>query len=299
MNNQTLNQFDLVVHEIDRVKEQVDRALDGLLPAESVYPGRIHAAMRYSVFAGGKRLRPFLVYLGYRAASGDSHNQDIYRIGAALEMIHTYTLIHDDLPCMDDDDLRRGQPTCHKKFGEATAILAGDALYAQAFIIMAQYGNLPMLKLIAQMSGSLGIVGGQIVDILSEGKSIDEKTLLYIHTHKTAVFISAALQCGALFHSQHISPVYLALQEYGDRIGLTFQIVDDILDVIGDEKTLGKPIGSDAELSKATYPRLYGLSQSRIKAQELITQAQSYISTFGECAEVFSQLSEYILHRVK
>ncbi|MBP7460207.1 MAG: polyprenyl synthetase family protein [Candidatus Delongbacteria bacterium] len=287
------------MQEIDRVKEQVDRALNGLLPAESVHPGRIHAAMRYSVFAGGKRLRPFLAWLGYRAAGGDPSDPVIYKIGAALEMIHTYTLIHDDLPCMDDDDLRRGRPTCHRQFDEATAVLAGDALYAQAFIVLAEYGNLAMMKLIAQMSGSLGIVGGQIVDIMSEGQPIDESTLLYIHTHKTAVFISAALQCGCLALAQPPIPVCRALKDYGDRIGLAFQIVDDILDIIGDEKTLGKPIGSDTELSKATFPSLYGLEQSRVKARNLIDQAQSFLPAFGDSAELFAQLSEFIFHRVQ
>ncbi len=290
-------EFKELVGSLTEIQRRVDVELSCLLPREDCAPPRIHQAMRYSIFAGGKRLRPFLVWLGAQAAGGRIDDRRVFAVGAALEMIHTYTLIHDDLPCMDDDDLRRGKPTCHKQFDEATAVLAGDALYAQAFVVLAESANLPVIKLIADMSGSCGIVGGQIMDIAAEGQSVTPEMLEYIHTHKTALFISSSLQAGAML----IDPDHFmipCLKEYGDRIGLAFQIVDDILDITSSEEMLGKPIGSDVGLNKATYPALFGLEISRQKAQNLIAEALEIVRRDQLSPQIiYTQLAQYFIER--
>ncbi len=290
--------FDLLKKEIDFVKSEVEKWLDKLLPADSEYPERLHQAMRYSIFAGGKRLRPFLAYLGFKIANGTELDQ-VFKLGAALEMIHTYTLIHDDLPSMDNDDLRRGKPTCHKQFDEATAILAGDALYAHAFYILSQVtNNCKIIEKIAFMSGSYGIVGGQMADILSEGEDIDLNTLEYIHKNKTAVFIANSISLGALLAQPENNFISSKLFDYGLNIGLAFQIIDDILDVIGDEKILGKPIGSDANLNKATFPKLVGLEKSKEIAHDYIEKSKEIAKIFVDYREILNELSDFIINRM-
>jgi len=287
---------DFLKSSLKNCQLKVDEILNRLVPQENEYPERLHQAMRYSLFAGGKRLRPFLVLLGYQAAGGKDPDLPYY-IGAALEMIHTYTLIHDDLPCMDDDDLRRGKPTCHIQFDEATAVLAGDALYALAFSILARFGNLRIVQEVADMSGSQGIVGGQIIDILSETIEPDKKVLEYIHTHKTAVFISSALSCGALAAENMNDGIIDILKSYGDKIGLAFQISDDILDIEGNTEILGKPVGSDEESAKITYPKLYGLEESKKIAKDLINQAIEIVKPF-DSKLLFQMLANFIIKRV-
>ncbi|MEJ2201294.1 MAG: polyprenyl synthetase family protein [Desulfuromonadaceae bacterium] len=253
----------------------VDGALDRYLPGEDILPVTLHRAMRYSVFAGGKRLRPVLLLAACQAVGGAE--EKALPVACALEMVHTYSLIHDDLPAMDNDDLRRGRPTNHKVFGEATAILAGDALLTQAFLLLSNPETARELSaevlrqviyVLARSSGSMGMVGGQIVDMESEGQPVDFPVLEYIHTHKTGALILAAIQCGALI-GEADAVAMRALTSYAEAAGLAFQIADDILDVVGDQTCLGKTIGSDQSRDKATYPALIGLAASRERAHEL------------------------------
>lgn len=268
---------------IKNMADVVDQALDDLLPGKDIYPDIIHQAMRYSVFAGGKRLRPILCLAGVQALGKEI--KPILPAACALEMIHTYSLIHDDLPAMDNDDYRRGKLTNHKVYGEGQAILAGDALLTHAFQVLADYGIrrgemspeqyrafLQVIAEVAQAAGCLGMIGGQVVDLLSEGKAIDGGTLKYIHSHKTGALFKASVRAGAILSGA--GPQELAaLTLYAENFGLAFQITDDILDVTGDEKKLGKPTGSDEKNHKATYPALYGLEQSRKLAGEAIERA--------------------------
>ncbi len=256
----------------------IEEALENLLPAEDVYPRTIHEAIHYSLFAGGKRLRPILCLAGAEAVEADFH--PLVPTACALEMIHTYSLIHDDLPAMDDDDYRRGKLTNHKVFGEGIAVLAGDALLTLAFEILAAQKDYPPAKIlqvigeIAGAAGTFGMIGGQVVDILSEGKDIDRKTLNYIHAHKTGALFRAAVRAGALLagaKGEHLA----ALTGFAEHFGLAFQITDDLLDVVGDETKLGKPIGSDEKKEKSTYPQMFGISKSRELAEESILKAVS------------------------
>ncbi len=281
----------------------VDKALDKLMPPSEEYPSVINQAMRYSVFAGGKRIRPLLVImtaetLGYKA-------ERVMPTACALELIHTYSLIHDDLPCMDDDDFRRGQPTNHKVFGENMAVLGGDGLLTLAFELIAGNGGvkgvrqknvLKSLQLIAEGAGTHGMVGGQVVDIISENKKISEPVLQYIHTHKTGALIRASILSGALLCDAS-KKEYLALKSYGEHIGLVFQIVDDILNVIGDEKKLGKAVGTDAVRKKVTYPALYGLEQSRAEVKLLCEKAKLALKVFGKKAPALNALVDYLEKR--
>lgn len=281
----------------------VDKALDYHLPVSDSLPGRLHQAMRYSVFAGGKRLRPILMLAACEAVGGDS--ETVLPAACALEMIHTYSLIHDDLPAMDDDDFRRGRPTCHKVYGEALAILAGDALLTEAFILLsgmaADQGPLReagsrAMQIIARSAGSRGMVGGQVVDMDSEGKEIDLPTLEYIHTHKTGALILASVQAGALLGGGDEAACD-ALTRYAEAAGLAFQIADDILDIVGDQELLGKDVGSDEARGKATYPALLGLSEARGRALELRDMALESLSEFGAAAEPLRQIAHYIVDR--
>ncbi|MEJ2137527.1 MAG: polyprenyl synthetase family protein [Desulfofustis sp.] len=281
----------------------VDRALERWMPGEEVLPRSLHQAMRYSVFAGGKRLRPILMIAACESIGG--HAGQVLHAACAMEMIHTYSLIHDDLPAMDDDDFRRGRPTNHKVYGEATAILAGDALLTEAFRILADAEAnrsvppatvIKVIELVARYAGSQGMVGGQVVDMESEGKEIDFPTLEYIHTHKTGGLILASVQVGALLGGANDSQV-AAIKRFGGAAGLAFQIADDILDVVGDQQHLGKNVGSDQARGKATYPAQLGLDEARQRADELCGIAISALAPLGQSAEILQELARYIVNR--
>lgn len=274
-------------------REAVERWLERLLPDENTEPTTLHRAMRYSVFAGGKRLRPVLAIKAYHWAGG--RGRRIYPIACALELIHTYSLIHDDLPAMDNDDLRRGKPTCHKAFGEAMAILAGDALHAFAFELLARSERIAVVREVAAAIGTKGLVAGQVADMESEGKDITADYLRYIHENKTAALITASLRVGAIM-ADVTTRELRSITSYGEALGLAFQIVDDILDVRGETKKLGKPVGSDAELDKATYPKLYGVDGSYKIASELIANAKAALPTRRD-NRFFYDLADFIIER--
>ena len=284
-------------------REFIDAAICGYLPEETSYPESIHKSMLYSVLAGGKRLRPVLVIAAVETVGGN--RGDILPFAVAVEYIHTYTLIHDDLPALDNDDLRRGKPTNHKVFGEAIAILAGDALLTQAFYLMTHsglMGAIPPEKLLqashdmAGAIGTSGMIGGQVVDIESEGEPIDEETLEYIHVHKTGCLIKACIRAGAILSQAEVDQ-FEALSNYGEQIGLAFQIVDDILDITADQSLLGKDIGSDVEKKKATYPALYGLDESKKKAERLVEEGISSLKVFGNKADPLREIGRFFLQR--
>lgn len=283
---------------------RVDQALNHWLTKETITPTHLHDAMRYAVIGGGgKRVRPILVYaaghtVGIAPAQLDG-------IASALEIIHAYSLIHDDLPAMDDDDLRRGRPTCHKAFNEATAILAGDALQALAFEIICNDENmnadastrLQLIKELAVASGSLGMAGGQAVDLASVGKKLDLAQLEEMHRLKTGALIRASVVMGALNSTECDAHTLSKLDQYSQYVGLAFQVQDDILDVISDTETLGKPQGSDIEQNKPTFPELMGLESSQQYAMQLHQQALDCLSDFDHRAETLRQLSAYIVER--
>ena len=280
----------------------VDGALDRVLPPETATPPSLHRAMRYSVQAGGKRLRPILVIAGAEAVGGAP--EQVMETACAMELIHTYSLIHDDLPAMDNDDYRRGMLTNHKVFGEAIAILAGDALLTLAFKLIALNGArtgdsqriVALVTDIADAAGTDGMVGGQVVDIESEGKAVSGETLDYIHTHKTAALIRASLCAGAVLAGA--TPAQLAaMTACGEALGLAFQIVDDILDVEGSSEELGKTAGKDAQQQKATYPAFHGLEVSRARARALIDQAKQAVVPLGDRAEPIRALADFICDR--
>jgi geranylgeranyl diphosphate synthase type II len=294
--------FDLEGYFAER-RRAVDAALDRWLPPATAYPPAVHEAMRYSVFAGGKRLRPVLVIAGAEAAGG--RMADVMPAACAFEMIHTYSLIHDDLPAMDDDDYRRGRLTSHKVFGEAIAILAGDGLLTHALGVVAANAGLgkaaadalpQVLAEVTDAAGVAGMIGGQAVDIQSEGGQVSAETLEYIHTHKTGALIRAALRVGGLLVGA-ADPVLAALTRYGDALGLAFQIVDDILDVEGSLETLGKTAGSDRRKKKVTYPDFHGLEASRARAAALVGEAHAAAAGLGPAATPLTALADFVLHR--
>jgi geranylgeranyl diphosphate synthase type II len=293
--------FDLQAYLKDR-RALVDAALERFLPPEDTPPPTVHRAMRYSVMAGGKRLRPILVIAGAEAVGGTPAT--VMPAACALELIHTYSLIHDDLPAMDDDDYRRGRLTNHKVFGEAIAILAGDALLTLAFRLVADNTALvndarvlrDVVAELADAAGTSGMVGGQVVDIESEGKAITAETLEYIHRHKTAALIRASLRVGALLAGGDGKAV-AAIGEAGSDLGLAFQIVDDILDVEGSLEELGKTAGSDERKQKATYPALHGLEASRRQAKMLIERVKQRLGVFGARAVPLQALADYVFER--
>ena len=293
--------FSLVAYLEER-RATVDAALDRVLPPESAPPTNIHRSMRYSVLAPGKRLRPILVIAGAEAVGGRA--DDVLDTACALELIHAYSLIHDDLPAMDDDDYRRGRLTNHKVFGEAMAILAGDALLTLAFRLVA--GNAArvagpavvgaVVTEVADAAGTDGMVGGQVVDIESEGKTISPEMLDYIHLRKTAALIRASLRVGALLVGGS-APQVDAISRAGGSLGLAFQIVDDILDVEGNLAELGKSAGSDERKQKATYPALHGLPTSKRRARELIDETKRMLEPLGPAADPIRTLADYVLER--
>ncbi|MDX2479711.1 MAG: polyprenyl synthetase family protein [Desulfuromusa sp.] len=281
----------------------VDSALDRYLPGAETLPTVLHDAMRYSVFGGGKRIRPILMLAACEAVGGEVKN--VLPAACAIEMIHSYSLIHDDLPAMDDDDFRRGNPTNHKVYGEATAILAGDGLLTEAFILLSNPGTwgaasadkyCEVLHILAKSAGSRGMVGGQVVDMEAEEKPVDFPTLEYIHTHKTGALILAAIEVGALLGGAS-GKQRRALCRYGEAAGLAFQIADDILDIVADPSQLGKDIGSDQQRGKATYPALLGLSGARQRASELRELAFSSLNIFGDTARPLREIAGYIVDR--
>jgi geranylgeranyl diphosphate synthase type II len=282
----------------------VDEALDGILPSADELPASVHKSMRYSVFAGGKRIRPILMLAACDAVGGDlAHAMPA---ACAMEMIHTYSLIHDDLPAMDDDDFRRGNPTNHKVFGEAIAILAGDALLTEAFILLSSPDYcekvtpgrlLPVIREIAWCAGSHGMVGGQVVDMESEGKpDTDLATVQYIHTHKTGALIKASVKAGALLGGADGTNL-AALTSYGEAIGLAFQIADDILDIEGTTEEIGKDAGSDEARGKATYPAVVGIADAKRRAAELVEMALTALSVFDGKADPLREIAKYIVYR--
>src|SRR6202049_3833316 len=284
--------------EEDRVA--VDAALDRLLPLEETQPKSIHEAMRYSVFAGGKRIRPILCLETSRIFASDVEAA-LYP-GCAIEFIHTYSLIHDDLPALDNDDLRRGKPTCHKKFGEAIAILAGDALLTLAFETLANAPLEParrvaILSHVAASAGTInGMVGGQVADLEAEGRAIEPSELEYIHRSKTAALIRASVVAGAIGDGADDNNV-ARLKRFGETIGWAFQVVDDILDVEESSTALGKTAGKDAAQKKATYPALYGLEKSRQFAADLESRAMAELKPYGARAARLQELAELIVQR--
>jgi geranylgeranyl diphosphate synthase type II len=268
-----------------------------------IRPPQLFEAMKYSLFAGGKRIRPILALASYEACGRNP--EEILHCASALELIHTYSLIHDDLPAMDDDDLRRGKPSNHKVFGEAIAILAGDALLTEAFsmiVTMQKPVNIPatsivrVIREIAQAAGVLGMVGGQAQDILSENTEIDSTTLDFIHRHKTAALIAASVKIGPILADAGDEQLH-RLSEYGETIGLAFQIIDDILDVEGSTEELGKTAGSDLARKKATYPSLFGVRDARNKARDLITAAIDALAPFSEKADPLREIAVYLIER--
>jgi geranylgeranyl diphosphate synthase, type II len=278
----------------------VDRALNGFLPKESVKPATIHKAMRYSIFAGGKRLRPVLTLATAEACGGEI--ADALPAACAVECIHTYSLIHDDLPCMDDDDLRRGRPTNHKVFGDGVAVLAGDALLTVAFEILAKstptkrYGTAAQISELAHAAGSRWLVGGQVADLEGEGKKLNGAELNYIHRCKTAALLTSSIRLGAM--SANASEAQLkALTTFGQSVGLAFQVIDDILDVTQSSEKLGKTAGKDLHAQKATYPAIHGLEKSRKEAQRLTALAHRSLSVFGKKGDDLRALADYLLAR--
>jgi len=284
-----------------RQQSRIGQALERLTPPETVYPGTIHRAMRYSLFAGGKRIRPILCLEAAAAVSDAAPG--IETPACALEMIHTYSLIHDDLPALDNDDTRRGKPTCHKVFGEAMAILAGDALLTRAFQIVGEMDGVDparqaaILRELAQGAGTVdGMIGGQVADLEAEGRPVVAERLHYIHRAKTAAMIRASIRVGGLFAGA--TPIQLqGLGDFGAQIGLAFQIVDDVLDVTESSAGLGKTAGKDAQQQKATFPALYGVERSRELAGEAHERAVSALAVFGDRAEGLRQLARLIVDR--
>jgi geranylgeranyl diphosphate synthase type II len=292
-------------------KEIVDLALEKYFPnlpdscGKEIFPVSLHQAIRYSLFAGGKRIRPILSMAAFESVGGKGDT--ILPFACALEMIHTYSLIHDDLPALDNDDYRRGKPTCHKVFGEAIGILAGDALLTEAFKLMTNQviqefslrdGRLALdvIHEVAHAAGVLGMVGGQVLDIESEGKIVDLPTLQYIHTHKTGALILVSVRVGAALGGAN-EETLKAFTRFGERIGLAFQIADDILNVEGKADLLGKKTGSDLSRGKATYPFLLGLEESKRRAKELVELAVDAIHSFGSGTEPLREIAWFILSR--
>ena len=320
---------------LEQGREAADVALEELLPPATQHPSSIHQAMRHSVFAGGKRLRPILCMEAGRMirAAADVHANGharahaqsnattsskksspaqssfaaslppgIDQVGAALEMLHTYSLIHDDLPALDNDDLRRGRPTCHKAFGEAIAILAGDALQTRAYEVLAQLicpaeGRVAIIREIAHATGTIdGMIGGQVVDLEAEHKKPDLATLEYIHRSKTAALITASVVSGGIYAGGSAKDI-ARLRIYGESIGLAFQIVDDVLDLTQTSEQLGKTAGKDAAAEKATYPALFGIEESIRRADALVDQACAELDEYGEAANTLKELARYLAAR--
>jgi len=286
---------------LEAARTEIDKELDRLLPPADHFPPSIHEAMRYSVFAGGKRLRPILCLEAARLLGGDG--PALLRLGSALELIHTYSLIHDDLPALDNDDLRRGKPTAHRTFGESTAILAGDALLTLAFEVLSSTGEPDAackLRVISELAHALGtekgMIGGQVIDLQMAGQKVDSGTLEYIHSAKTGAFIRAAVRAGALYAKAGEEDL-ARLTTYGEKVGLAFQIGDDLLDVLGTQESLGKRVGKDDQQHKATYPALHGIEASQRLASRLVEEACEVLEPYGDRAQILQGIAQYLLVR--
>ena len=297
MNKEVLNR------QIKEKARLIDIALDNFLPTEETDPEIIHQAMRYSIFAGGKRLRPVLCLTAAEIVGSDV--KLLSRAACAVELIHTYSLIHDDLPALDNDDYRRGKLTNHKVYGDAIAILAGDALLTRAFELIAECGQdsstpphvvIRVIKEVAAAAGSMGMIGGQVVDIESENKDIDKDTLTYIHSHKTGALFRASVRVGAMLGGGTETQLS-QLTRYAESLGLAFQITDDVLDVEGDSAKLGKAVGSDERKNKNTYPARYGLSESKQLARQTVEDAVSALQGFDDRADILRYIAVYLLER--
>ncbi len=289
----------LLKKDLKEKRELINITLDRYLPRKDEYPKDIHKAIRHSLFAGGKRLRPYLALRSY-ALFCDNLDQ-VRPVGGAIEMLHTYSLIHDDLPSIDNDDFRRGKKTCHVIYGEDLALLAGDALLTYAFelLSMAEINDNLKLKMIREMAneaGFEGLIAGQIKDIISEGKKISKNTLDYIHRNKTGRLIRLAIRFGAYVAAASNEDIE-RLDAFGEKIGLAFQITDDILDIEGNSQVLGKSIGKDEAAEKATYPSIYGIEKSREMATKLIEEAKTLLLPYAEKAEMLNMLCDFILTR--
>jgi geranylgeranyl diphosphate synthase type II len=291
-----------VTEYLTRRAAEVNAWLECLVSSEMVPPQQLHRAMRYSLLAGGKRLRPTLVLASGEAFGAST--DDLMPAACAIEMIHTYSLIHDDLPAMDNDDLRRGRPTCHKVFGEAMAILAGDALLTQAFRVLSSEGperqparDLRVIREVATAAGTVdALIGGQVADIESEGKPVDDSMLEYIHRSKTGAMITASVVVGGIIGGAG-DPQIESLRAYGERIGLAFQIADDILDVTSTSEQLGKTPGKDQAASKATYPSVHGIAASEKRANQLVAEAVDIVSGLGVDSRILADIARFIVTR--
>ena len=291
-----------VTDYLKRRAEEVNDWLDALVPKEEVAPQQIHRAMRYSLLAGGKRLRPALVLTSGEALGAGA--DELMPAACAIEMIHTYSLIHDDLPAMDNDDLRRGRPTCHKVFGEAIAILAGDALLTQAFRVLSaeapdqrHHQRLRVIREISNAAGTVdALIGGQGADIESEGKRVDASTLEYIHRSKTGAMITASVVVGGLIAGADDGQIE-SLRSYGERIGLAFHIADDILDVTSTSEKLGKTPGKDQASQKATYPSVHGLDASSRRAEQLVEEAVEILARINLRSTMLEDIARFIITR--
>lgn len=283
---------------LTEVQQRVNNGLEKYLPAETEYPQSVHKSMRYSIFAGGKRIRPALAIAAYDLFDGKADSESILYACCSLEMLHVFSLIHDDLPAMDDDEFRRGKPTNHRVFGEATAILGGDALCIHAFELLGRTGNCRVIIELGKALGTNGMIGGQVVDIESEDKDVGTEVLEYIHTHKTGALIATSVRIGALLADVSEKDLN-TLTRYGRNIGLAFQVADDILDVVGSTKQIGKDAGSDQAKGKVTYPSVFGLEKSKQIARELAAHAREALVSFGSKADILRDASDYIVERVK
>jgi geranylgeranyl diphosphate synthase type II len=291
--------MDLKTYLATRAAE-VDAALDAFLPKAKERPATIHAAMRYSVFAGGKRLRPVLCLAAEEACGGEISNA--LAPACAVELMHTYSLVHDDLPAMDDDDLRRGRPTCHKVYGEGMAVLCGDALLTESFIVLAKtpvtkrYSTRDFIAELAETGGSRKLIGGQVMDLEGEGKNLTKRDLVRIHEAKTAALLTSSLRLGGM--TANATPAKLeALTKFGFALGLAFQVIDDILDVTQTTEMLGKTAGKDQAVEKSTYPSILGLDASRKEAARLTTAAMEALKTFGKNGTRLREIATHLLKR--
>jgi len=289
----------LLKKDLKEKRELVNIEIDRFLPRKDEYPKKIHKAIRHTLFAGGKRIRPYLLLSTYQLFEEDL--KPALPIAGAIEMLHSYTLIHDDLPEMDNDDYRRGKKSCHIVYGSDIALLAGDALLIYAFdaINSAEIDDklkLKMIKELAEETGHKGLIAGQMVDILSENHNVTEETLIYIHNNKTARLINIAIRFGC-YLAEVAEEKQEILEEVGKKLGLAFQITDDILDVEGNQVTVGKTIGKDKMEKKATYPSIYGLEESKQMAETLIVEAKELLENFGSKSELLRRLADFILTR--
>ena len=289
------------------IQARAENVLAALLPDAAIAPEKLHAAMRYATLGGGKRVRPMLAYAASEAVGAEVLGTEAARIdyaAAAVELIHVYSLTHDDLPCMDDDDLRRGKPTCHVAYDEATALLVGDALQSLAFEVLAHPdaaaaadARVEMLRLLARASGSRGMAGGQAVDLAATGRSVDMAELEFMHIHKTGALIQAAVLLGALGNGALETATRKSLERYARCIGLAFQVMDDILDAQTDTATLGKTAGKDAAQGKATYLTLMNAKEARAYARELLDDALAAIQPFGASGRRLAEIARFIVER--